>query len=81
MNEQRIREIARDAKLKMIMGETLALGFLPTVQLKFAELIVKECLDQIDKIRDGFEADNENQEALGADWAGLAVARHFGIKE
>jgi len=47
---------------------------------KFAELIVKECLEQIDKIRDGCESDNEDQQALGADWAGLAVARHFGVE-
>ena len=48
---------------------------------KFAELIVKECLEQIDKIRDGCDSDNEDQQALGADWAGLAVARHFGVEE
>jgi hypothetical protein len=42
---------------------------------------VKECLEQIDKIRDGCEADNEDQQALGADWAGLAVSRHFGVEE
>ena len=47
---------------------------------KFAELIVRECMEQIDKMRDGFEADNEDQQALGADWAGLAVARHFGVE-
>ena len=47
---------------------------------KFAELIVKECLEQIDKIRDGCDSDNEDQQALGADWAGLAVARHFGVE-
>lgn len=46
----------------------------------FAELIVRECLEQIDKIRDGCEADSEFQSALGADWAGLAVARHFGVE-
>ena len=48
---------------------------------KFAELIVRECLSQVDKIRDGCEADNEDLQALGADWAGLAVARHFGVEE
>ena len=48
---------------------------------KFAELIVRECLEQIDKIRDGCEDDGEDQQALGADWAGLAVARHFGVEE
>jgi hypothetical protein len=47
---------------------------------KFAELIVRECLEQIDKIRDGCEADHEDQQALGADWAGLAVARYFGVE-
>ena len=47
---------------------------------KFAELIVKECLSQVDKIRDGLEADSEDQQALGADWAGLAIARHFGVE-
>jgi hypothetical protein len=47
---------------------------------KFAGLIVAECLEQIDKIRDECEADNEVQQALGADWAGLAVARHFGVE-
>ena len=54
--------------------------YLPVWNAKFAELIVKECLEQIDKMRDGLEADNEDQHALGADWAGLAVARHFGVE-
>ena len=48
---------------------------------KFARLIVQECLSQVDKIRDGLEADSEDQQALGADWAGLAIARHFGVEE
>ena len=47
---------------------------------KLAELIVRECLSQVDKIRDGLEADNEDQQALGADWAGLAIAGHFGVE-
>ena len=47
---------------------------------KFAELIIQECLSQVDKIRDGLEADSEDQQALGADWAGLAIARHFGVE-
>ncbi len=47
---------------------------------KFAELIVRKCLEQIDKIRDGCEADHEEEQALGADWAGLAVARYFGVE-
>ena len=80
MND-RIREIARKAGIKMAHDETLALGYLDTAHKKFAKLIVKECLEQIDKIRDGCEADNEDQQALGADWAGLAVSRHFGVEE
>ena len=72
MND-RIRELAREA------------GFYanPDVEKfeKFAELIVKECLSQVDKIRDSLEEDNEDQQALGADWAGLAIARHFGVEQ
>ncbi len=47
---------------------------------KFAELIVQECLAQIDTVRDGCDEDGDHQQALGADWAGLAVARHFGVE-
>ena len=47
---------------------------------KFAQLIVLECLTQVDKIRDGLERDGEDEQALGADWAGLAIARHFGVE-
>ncbi len=74
MNE-RIQKLAEEANCN-IDGMGYGEGNLE----KFAELIVRECLEQIDKIRDGCEADNENQQALGADWAGLAVTRHFGVK-
>ena len=47
---------------------------------KFAQLIVQECLTQVDKIRDAFEADGEDEQALGADWVGLAIAKHFGVE-
>ncbi len=47
---------------------------------KFAELIVRECLNQIDKIRDACDADDEVQQALGVVWAGLAIAKHFGVE-
>jgi hypothetical protein len=73
MNE-RIRALA-------VQAETKEIGYYFFDKEKFAELIVQECLEQIDKIRDGCEADNEGQQALGADWAGLAVARHFGLEE
>lgn len=42
MND-RIRELAREAGIKMAHDETLALGYLDTAHKKFAELIVREC--------------------------------------
>jgi hypothetical protein len=48
---------------------------------KFAELIVAECLKQADIIRDDCEADDEDQQSLGAEEVGLAIARHFGVVE
>jgi len=75
MNE-RIRELAEQAEFSEkdlhIQGDNFQ---------KFAELIVKDCISQVDKIRDGLEADGEDQQALGADWAGLAIARHFGVAD
>lgn len=44
----------------------------------FAQLIVKECLAQIVKVLDSCDG-NEAEQELGALWAGLAVARHFGV--
>jgi len=84
MNE-RIKELARHAGFPVIDGELFSgvreeCPITPDLE-EFAESIVRECLEQIDKIRDGCEADNEDQQALGADWAGLAVSRYFGVKE
>ena len=82
MNE-RIKELHDKARQFYLQDEYLDLPLKQMhtlVEEKFAELIVRECLEQIDKIRDGLEADNEDQQALGADWAGLAVARHFGVE-
>ena len=70
MNEQ-IKQLAEQAGLYDFVFEAMGIG---EEFEKFAELIVRECLEQIDKIRDGLEADNEDQQALGAEWAGLAVA-------
>jgi hypothetical protein len=47
---------------------------------KFAQLIGRECLTLADSIRDGCAEDGENQQALGAAWVGLAIARHFGVE-
>jgi hypothetical protein len=51
MND-RIREIARKAGIKMAHDETLALGYLDTAHKKFAELIVKECVKSTLSLRD-----------------------------
>ena len=80
MNERNY-QLAKQAGL--YHKTTLIESAVPLDQMldKFVELVVKECLSQVDKIRDGLEADNEDQQALGADWAGLAIARHFGVEQ
>ena len=45
---------------------------------KFAELIVRECLAQVDKVDAILEDDTEK---IGVAWVGLAIARHFGVEE
>jgi hypothetical protein len=60
-------------------GQTLAMNDVGIA--KFAELIVRECLAQADALRDALESEGEDQQSLGAAWVGLAIARHFGVKE
>jgi hypothetical protein len=48
---------------------------------KFAQLIGRECLTLADSIRDECDKDGESQQALGAAWVGIAIARHFGVEE
>ena len=77
MNE-RIRQLAEQAGIyKLDIGDETAYWVLE----KFAELIVRECLELADNIREGCEVDGEAEQALGADWVGLAIARHFGVEE
>ena len=45
---------------------------------KFAQLIVQECLDQVDKVDDMLEDDKEK---TGVAWVGLAIAKHFGVEK
>jgi hypothetical protein len=45
---------------------------------KFAELIVAECLAQVDKVDAMLDDDKEK---TGVAWVGLAIAKHFGVKE
>lgn len=67
-------------KLQLQAGGSHYPDINPQIQELFAKLIVEECLIQIDSVRDGCDEDGEHQQALGADWAGLAVARHFGVE-
>jgi hypothetical protein len=77
---QRIKKLAEQAGINLPDDSEYNGHIYKNAVERFAGLIVAECLEQIDKIRDGCEADNEGQQALGADWAGLAVARHFGVE-
>jgi hypothetical protein len=45
---------------------------------KFAELIVQECLAQVDKVDEVCEDDAEK---LGISWVGYAIAKHFGVEK
>jgi hypothetical protein len=44
---------------------------------EFVELIVKECLSQVDKVDAILEDDKEK---TGVAWVGLAIAKHFGVE-
>ncbi len=45
---------------------------------QFVEAIVKECLEQVDKVDAMLEDDPEQQ--TGAAWAGYAIAKHFEVE-
>ena len=68
-------------KLLEQAGITYAVMPKDTIYEKFAELIGRECLSIADSIRDECDKDGESQQALGAAWVGIAIARHFGIEE
>ena len=48
------------------------------LQEYFAELIVKECLAQVDKVDTMLDDDKEK---TGVAWVGLAIAKHFGVEK
>ena len=45
---------------------------------KFAQLIVQECLAQVDRVDDMLEDEPAQKEAVA--WVGLAIAKHFGVE-
>ena len=71
MNE-RIRELAEQA------GWDNHHSKFDTRIEKFAELIVRECLVQVDKVDTMLDDDKEK---TGVAWVGLAIAKHFGVAE
>jgi hypothetical protein len=81
MNE-RIQELAEQARqefLKLPTGYTPEqVGMYPQLMEKFAELIVRECLAQVDKVDVMLEDDKEK---TGVAWVGYAIEKHFGVEE
>ena len=76
MNEQ-IREFEKQCWSHYVNG-VLIDGHLHFDAQKFAELIVKECLAQVDKVDAMLD---DNKEKTGVAWVGLAIAKHFGVEE
>jgi len=79
MNE-RIRELAKQAGFypenNWDHTNWHAAGHNPTFE-KFAELIVQECLTQVDKVDAMLD---DPKEKVGVSWVGLAIAKHWGIE-
>lgn len=46
---------------------------------KFAQLIIDACLAQADRMSRSMHSDGQKSEALGAEWAAIAIARYFGL--
>ena len=76
MNE-RIRELIRESNLDMYGLGKERHRWEYTVE-KFAKLIVRECLAQVDKVDTMLDDDKEK---TGVAWVGLAIAKHFGVEE
>ena len=83
MNE-RIKEIGRTAGFAFIEDSVYGqrwysgkCGMDAEEFEKFAELIVRECLAQVDKVDTMLEDDKEK---ISVAWVGLAIAKHFGVE-
>ena len=79
MNE-RIRQLAGQALDRVVPYTWTRLDYdeIQRLQEYFAELIVKECLAQVDKVDTMLDDDKEK---TGVAWVGLAIAKHFGVEE
>ena len=76
----KIKQLAEQAKASVPAG-LLVDEWIAKYNQIFAELIGRECLSIADSIRDECDKDGESQQALGAAWVGIAIARHFGVEE
>ena len=79
MNE-RIKQLAGQALDRVVPYTWTRLDYdeIQRLQEYFAELIVKECLAQVDKVDTMLDDDKEK---TGVAWVGLAIAKHFGVEE
>ena len=77
MNE-RINELAEQAKNSIPKDSLGVTDWIEAYNQKFAELIVKECFVQVDKVDTMLDDDKEK---TGVAWVGLAIAKHFGVEE
>ena len=78
MNKQ-IRELAEQAADGMLSYDAEGEWRLNQKEAeKFAQLIVEECLSQVDKVDAMLDDDKEK---TGVAWVGLAIAKHFGVEQ
>ena len=82
MNEK-IKQLALDAGIGFTLwddsGREMIDNYTPEEYLeKFAQLIVQDCLAQVDKVDTMLDDDKEK---TGVAWVGLAIAKHFGVEE
>jgi len=74
MNERTINDLA----VKSGLAEDMGRGYkFPDNYLDFAELIVQECLTQVDKVDAMLD---DPKEKVGVSWVGLAIAKHWGLE-
>jgi len=69
----------RIQKLIYKLNDQVGLQWTNEDKLKFAELIVKECIDQAHGVAN-LRGTNDDM-IYGADTAAVRIAKHFGVKE
>jgi hypothetical protein len=77
MNE-RIKELAKQCYETGPLGKDGWPEYTKFNEVKFAELIVRECLAQGDKVDVMLE---EDKEKTGVAWVGYAIEKNFGVEE